>query len=337
MMSPKGPLARPNAWASLMAVLTGLCLVGGPVYANGLTPQQRAQGLTTEDLAQKPKGSVGLNPMSALHTATNSSGGARRWRYNGFASYGFSQDTAQPRSPLLSTHRILLGGTATWLDRPAFIGLDDDLADELVSINFVVSGQYQTLGNEVVQNPQGKTLTLADFDLSASHSFELPNLSGARSTLDLTLGTSLPASETSQLEGVQAVPYANLDWVLSFRGGRYSLNQGLSADSVINSNTHSPSTHEINNDTSFGYSAAMSARLGLGFRFVVGGTARLVHHLDDTITQALGNFQIISWTRGIATVSLRHSNGSRAEDHNSSFWFVDEYRNVLSLSMSVRF
>jgi hypothetical protein len=37
------------------------------------------------------------------------------------------------------------------------------------------------------------------------------------------------------------------------------------------------------------------------------------------------------------TVTLRHTNGSRAEDHQTSLWFVDEYKRIVSLGMSVRF
>lgn len=295
-----------------------------------LTPQQRAQGITVEDLEANPKK---LGNMTTSIDRNESS----RFRFSGMLNYGARQDLAVARTPFIATHRMLLMGSVTMLDRPAIIGFDDELANELLTVNVATSGQFTTLDQEVQGNVHSGPIETADVDLSASRAFEFAKIMDASNILDLSIGSSLPTSEASQFEGVTAVPYASAGWALGFQGGRYNVSQSISADYIVNKFAYSPTTHEINGDYSGGYTLSTSARLGGGFRFTVGGTARMVHHLDDTMTAALSNFQILSWTKGFVTVTLRHTNGSRAEDHQTSMWFVDEYKRIVSLGISVRF
>lgn len=306
--------------------------VASPAFA--ITPQQRAQGLTTEDLeANKKK----LGDVVEQLTTKVSRESESRFRFDGMLSYGIRQDFAQERSPILSTHRLLAGTSLTILDKPVIRGVDDELANEVVTFNLAASAQFLTLGQEIQGTVNGGAMQAGDIDVSASRSFSLKKLADATNSLDLSIGSTVPTSEDSRYEGVVAVPYASLGWALGFLGGRYNLTQSISTDYIFNRFEFSPTTREVNPDSSIGYSISTSARLGAGFRFTVGGGARLIHHLDESVTAAFNNFQILSWTKGFATITLRHSNGSRAEDHLSSFWFVDEYRRVISLGLSVRF
>jgi hypothetical protein len=330
-------LARPlqvvilaSATIFAMSSESSASMVVASTSAMTLTPQQRAQGITVEDLEANPK------KLGSL-TTTIDRNASSRFRFSGMVSYGARQDLAAERTPFIATHRMLLMGTVTILDRPAIIGFDDELANEMVTMNVAASGQFTTLDQEVQGNVHGGPVEPADVDVSASRAFEFAKLMGASNILDVSVGSSIPTSEASQFEGVTAVPYASLGWALGFQGGRYNVSQSLSADYVVNKFAYSPTTYEVNGDYSGGYTLSTSARIGGGFRFTVGGTARMVHHLDDTMTAALSNFQILSWTRGFVTVTLRHTNGSRAEDHQTSLWFVDEYKRIVSLGMSVRF
>ncbi len=295
-----------------------------------LTPQQRALGLTAEDLEANPKTVGNLS-------ATINRNKASRYMFSGMLTYALRQDLALERSPTISTHRILGTTSVTILDRPVIAGFDDELASELVTLSLAASGQFSTVGNEIQGHVHGGPVESADLDISASRALEFKSILGASNTVDFSLGSTLPTSESTQYEGIVAVPYATLGWALGFQGGRYNVTQSLSADYIVNKYSHSPVTREVNADASGGYSIATSARLGAGFRFTVGGAARLIRHLDDSTTSALSNFQILSWTRGFATVTLRHANGARAEDRQSNLWFVDEYRRIVSLGVSVRF
>lgn len=295
-----------------------------------LTPQQRAQGITVEDLENNPKKIGNI-------TATIERNSKSRFKFSGMLSYGVREDLAMERSPFIATHRMLLLGSMTVLDRAVITGFDDEMANEMVTVNVAASGQFMTLDQEVQGHVHGGPVETSDVDVSASRAFEFSKILDASNILDLSIGSSIPTSEASQFEGVTAVPYASLGWALGFQGGRYNVQQSLSADYTVNKFAFSPTTREINSDSSIGYTVSTSARLGGGFRVTVGGTARMVHHLDETMTAALSNFQILSWTKGFATVTLRHTNGSRAEDHQSSMWFVDEYKRIVSLGLSVRF
>ncbi len=299
-----------------------------------LTPQQRAQGLTEEDLEANGKKLGNLTNKLSTELARDA---ASPFRLSGTLSYGLRQDIALQRSPVLSTHRFLAVGSVTILDRPVSVGFDDDLAHEILTFNVSAAGQFSTMGQEIQGNAFGGPVDAADVDVSLSREIEFDKILGASNALDLTVGSTLPTSEVTQYEGYVAIPYANLAWALGFMGGRYNLTQSVSADYTVNRFSHSPTTREVNSDSSAGYSVATSARLGAGFRFTVGGAARLIHHLDESATSALSNFQILSWTHGFTTITLRHSNGSRAEDHESSLWFVDAYRRIVSLSLNVRF
>ncbi len=295
-----------------------------------LTPQQRAQGITVEDLEANSKKFGSLS--TSVGRATKS-----RFRFSGMLSYGVRQDLALQREPFIATHRMLLMGSVTVLDRAAIIGFDDELTNEVITLNVAGSGQFTTLDREVQGNVYGSPIASSDFDISASRAFEFSKIMDASNILDVSIGTTLPTSDDTQYEGISAVPYVSLGWALGFQGGRYNISQTLSADYIVNKFAYSPVTREVNPDSSAGYSISTSARLGGGFRFTVGGTARLVHYLDDSTTPAISNFQILSWTKSFATVTLRHTNGARAEDHQSSFWFTDEYKRLVSLGLSVRF
>lgn len=307
------------------------CYVNDANATATLTRQQRAQGITVEDLAAAKKKTVTLNETVAR-------GRESRFRFDGMLNYGIRQDVAQTQAEPTSMHRAMAVFSMTVLDRKAVVGFDDDLANELMTISLSAAAQFTMIGQEIAGSKVGnKPVELGDFDVAASRGIELDKFAGANSALDLSLGSTMPTSEASRYEGVSAVPYGSVGWNLAFRGGMYGFNQSVSADYTFNTFDFSPVTREINSDSSAGYTVAASARLGAGFRFTAGGTARAVHHLDGSVTDALSNFQVLSWTRSFATITLRHSNGSRAEDHQSSLWFVDQYRRVVSLSASVRF
>lgn len=319
-----------------------LSLLGASTGTAALTPQQRAQGITVEDLNANKKT---LGNLSATIQRNSES----RYKFGGMLSYGLRQDLAKEREPVVSMHRLMGMASMTILDRPVIVGFDDDLANEVVTFNATLSGQFSTLGQEIIGQTHGGPMEASDVDLSASRMFEMEKIWEASNSLDLTLGSSLPTSESTQYEGVVAVPYVNLAWALGFQGGRYNITQAVSADYVFNQYAYNPTgdaanadgspgaLHQVNPDGSAGYSLTASARLGAGFRFSIGGSARVVRHLDDSVTSGIGNSQTLSWTKGFATVTLRHANGSRAEDRQTSLWFIDEYKRIVSLGLSVRF
>lgn len=296
-----------------------------------------------EALARSSRNSLTGNPLDEdgkkgkLSTVIAPNVERSRIDINSLVSYSVRQDLAHPREPKSALHRLQASGTLTILDRPVIKGFDDDFAEEVVTLALVVGGQMTTVANEIDATGGNGAAELADIDFSASRSFTMNPVFGARSSLEASLGISLPTSLASQYEGFHAVPYAAITWAMLFQGGRYGLLQTVSADHVANEHEFSPVTREINAQGSTGYSIAGTIRLGRGFRFRLGGNARIIHYLDGTNTSALSNVQSLSWTDGKHSVTISHSNGSRAEDRETSLWFVDEYRRVLSLALSVRF
>lgn len=212
----------------------------------------------------------------------------------------------------------------------------DETAQELVSFHARVSGQMLTIGNEIEAGPSG-IAELADIDAWTSKTFSTGRWLGAESSLEIALGSTFPTSIESQYEGYIAAPYLSAAWSLAFAGGRYVVEQGLSTDLVVNRYEYSPVTRETNPESSIGYSGSILAKLGAGFYVVVAGQARAVRHLDHTVTAALANTQELAWSRGLFSLSLKHANGSRAEDRETTLWFVDQYRRVITLGAAVRF
>jgi hypothetical protein len=260
-----------------------------------------------------------------------------RFDVSSLLTYSVRQDQAQPREPKSALHRLQATGTLTFLDRPVIKGFDDEFAEEIVTLALVVGGQMTTLANEIDATSGNGAAELSDIDFSASRSFPINAILGARSSLETSLGVSLPTSLASQYEAVRVVPYATLSWAMLFEGGRYGLTQTLSGDYIVNEYEYSPVSREINSMGSTGYSIAGTVRLGRGFRIRVGGNARVISYLDGTNTRVLSNVQSLSWTDGKHSVTASYSNGARAEDRETSMWFVDEYRRVISLALSVRF
>lgn len=296
-----------------------------------------------EALARSSRNSLTGNPLDdegkkgKLSTKTVPTSQPSRIDINSLVSYSVRQDLAQPREPKSALHRLQASGTITILDRPVVKGFDDEFAEEIVTLALVVGGQMTTIANEIDATGGNGAAELADVDFSASRSFAMNPFLGARSSIETTLGMSIPTSLASQFEGFHAVPYAALTWAMLFQGGRYGLLQTISADHIANEYEFSPVTREVNAQGSTGYSIAGTVRLGRGFRFRIGGNARIIHYLDGTNTSALSNVQSLSWTDGKHSITASYSNGARAEDRETSLWFVDEYRRVLSLALSVRF
>lgn len=285
-----------------------------------------------KDLAKDGKSASNV----ALMETRQSNAAASRWSFGSILGYSARTDMAQTRDPQIFNHRLSLGGSITLADHPVVRGFDDELAEEIATLSISMAGQYMTIGSEIESNRNGN-FELADLDVSLSRSMELQTLWQAKNMIEVAIGSSMPTSVASQYEGVRSIPYFSGTWILSFRGGLLTLTQGLSADYTANSFDFSPTTKEINSDMSAGYSIGGSVRLGGGLKFSVGGSSRLIHHLDGTTTNALNNSQALSWSRGNFTASLRHTNGSRAEDRETDLWFLDQYRNVFSFSLMARF
>lgn len=317
--------------ALLLAGLTALLCLTCVMPANARTSRNSLTGNPLDEDGKKKQ-------KAAMSTALNTRSSERsRYDFSSLLSYSVRQDLAQAREPKSATHRFSASMTVTLLDRPVIKGFDDEFADEVATFAAMIGGQMTTVANEIDATGGNGPAEVSDLDLSISRSFKLNSLWGARSSLETTGGVSLPTSLASQFEGVSAVPYAALTWAMSFQGGRYGIMQSVSADYIVNQYEFSPVSREVNSEGSAGYSAFGTVRLGSGFRFRAGGNARIIRYLDGTNTSALSNVQSLTWTDGNFSVTVSHSNGARAEDRETSMWFVDEYRRILSLGLSARF
>lgn len=259
----------------------------------------------------------------------------QRFKLRPSLNYSVRSDLADERDPRVSTHRLGAMMSATIFNRAITPGFDEEMADELVTLTASIAGQARTIGQELDGQQGG--FDLADLDVAASRSFDLGDWATASHSLDAALGTNIPTSVDSQYEGVKAVPYASLGVASSFRGGRVQLLNSVTGDYVVNTYTYSPSSRQINPDASVGYTLGGSILIASGFRFGASATARLTHHLDDSVSNGFSNQQTLSWSNKTWTVSLRHSNGSRPEDRESNLWFFDQVRRMVALSVTARF
>lgn len=318
-------ICRPLTFLGMAALLSMTCIM-------------QAQARSSKNsLTGNPLDEEGKKQKSTLSTVNVRSAERTRLDVSSLLSYSVRQDLAQAREPKSATHRFSAAITVTLLDRPVIKGFDDEFADEVATFGAMIGGQMTTVANEIDATGGNGPAEVSDLDLSVSRGFKLNSIWDGKSSVETAGGLSLPTSLASQYEGISAVPYASLTWALLFQGGRYGIMQTVSADYIVNQYEFSPVSREVNSDGSAGYSAFGTIRFGSGFRFRGGGTARIIRHLDGTNTSALSNVQSLSWTDGKFSVTLSHSNGSRAEDHETSMWFVDEYRRILSLGLSARF
>jgi hypothetical protein len=321
-------IRRPRALICLgiVALLTLTCVT----QANARSSRNSLTGNPLDEDGKKQQ-------KSYMTTVNLRSAERTRLDVSSLLSYSVRQDLAQDREPKSATHRFSASMTVTLLDRPVLKGLDDEIADEVATFGAMIGGQMTTIANEIDSTGGNGPAEISDLDLSISRSFKLNSIWGAKSSVETTGGLSLPTSLASQYEGISAVPYASLTWALLFQGGRYGIMQTVSADYIVNQYEYSPVSREVNSEGSAGYSAFGTIRFGSGFRFRAGGNARIIRHLDGTNTSALSNVQSLTWTEGNFSVTVSHSNGARAEDRQTSMWFVDEYRRILSLGLAARF
>jgi len=321
-------ICGPRTFASMgMAALLSLTCI---MQAHARSSKNSLTGNPLDDDGKKSQ-------KAAMTTVNVRSAERTRLDVNSLLSYSVRQDLAQAREPKSATHRFSASMTLTLLDRPVIKGFDDEFADEVATFGAMIGGQMTTIANEIDATAGNGPAEVSDLDLSVSRGFKLNSIWGAKSSVETTGGLSLPTSLASQFEGVSAIPYASLTWALLFQGGRYGIMQTVSADYIVNQYEYSPVSREVNSEGSAGYSAFGTIRFGSGFRFRAGGNARIIRHLDGTNTSALSNVQSLTWTDGNFSVTVSHSNGARAEDRETSMWFVDEYRRILSLGLSARF
>ncbi len=185
---------------------------------------------------------------------------------------------------------------------------------------------YTTIGTTIPED----SIEATDIGLRARYSHRLSPIFVLRTGL----GASLPTSDSAKLNGYQAIQSGFVSIDSRVIRGVYNIIGKVGAGYIFNRYEFSPASTIANQDY---YSQveiinAFRIRPDLSFDIQVG--ARMSHALDGVSTLRFENQESLNYKLNKWQISLNYSNGSYIDQTSIDLWFVDKYRQLISLGVA---
>lgn len=187
------------------------------------------------------------------------------------------------------------------------------------------------VGNEVVLDNDNPTI--GDLTVGAFKPLTLDE----RNTLIALGGVDLPTSGPSRREGYTAIAQIGGRTMTRIYKNWVRLDNSVSAMYVGNRFVVSPTTLETNPDFSGSYSLAIYLRLFGRVRIGASAGAKATHYLDGSTLAAFNNAQTIRYDSGDWTARLSLVHGDWIDRQAMDFWYVDRFRQSVTLRVSYAF
>lgn len=233
-------------------------------------------------------------------------------------NYGFSTDLADSYSP-----------------RVYYQGLNAFLARKITthwSASLAVAANFTTLDGQIDKRQEDNEIEAAGVAPSIGLNY---GGSDPRPWFFGISGTALMDS-ASRREGYQGLVSGNFGGTWRFFGERFSMTHTLAVSELINAYEYS-SAGNPNPGTSVAYSWSNSLAAGDHLSFSAGFGLKQTRYLDGFWDYAYNTFAGMTLAMGKWSLSFNTSNGGYTEDGRVSFWYIDQYRRIVSMSLAVRF
>jgi hypothetical protein len=236
--------------------------------------------------------------------------------WNASLGYSLRTDLADTSSPRLYTHSLdFNGGFDYKKDLSFFAGL-------MLS--------YESIGeknSEIVVDSENTELFLSNISLGGQRRFSLWEIY----KLSLSLENEFPTSADAQREGYGSITSLGFSLSRGFSQDRISLIFSGGVFKIWNSYKYSPSSGMLNNDSGARLQLALRCKLWreLVLSASVGGQAS--RYTDGTQDQLYKNSVGAAYSWGAWSAFANLTNGSYLDNSSeATFWFIDEYRRVVS-------
>ena len=269
-----------------------------------------------EEAAPAPATAVGTT------TAEAPAAEAKPSRFSAAAEYMATTDLADELEPRVFEHSL-----------EATLGYD---LGKGFSVFGVGTLYYQSVGRSIlVEDSENPIYWEALFGVAKK--FELGRALGAEHGLKLTAKNSLPVSDDNRYEAVRSIPGAGVALSSAFFDSRVTLVNSLSYHYIVHTYYFSPVSGNVNTRDGTFYLGSVAVNIWGGLSGTVGTGVKLSRKVDGSNDYAYNNFQTLAYSFGELGLSVTHENGGFTREGDVSLWYVDQYRRIVSGSVSYSF
>lgn len=239
------------------------------------------------------------------------------WIYG--LAYRANTDMADDIQPRASTH-FLSGYGGYKIDDKTFIfgGL---------------SGAVDAFGNQVEFDDNAQELILNDIGVSINHN--IPIRPGQ--FLSLSLDNEFPTSADAKREGYMSITSLGVSYISLFFKNKLILQAGPGLHYIWNTYESSPATNQSNKVGGLFVGASTLYYYYDRFFLGAGAGTQFSQYVDGTADQLYRTSLSTGYRDGKWNVALSYSNGTYLDDQEARFWYLDAYRQILSLSIGHNF
>ena len=237
-------------------------------------------------------------------------------------SYGAQTDLADPGEPRQYTH-FLSGYGGYRFSQSASLFLN-------------VNGAFTSIGNGTQQvdvSDDATELILNDVSLSFLKFFRVMK----NHNLSLSFNNQFPTSADASREGYLSVTSLGGSYLIPTLGSKLFISLGMRGTYIWNTYEFSQATNFANQQASF--AMGLSALLFYWKRFFIGGRIGTQSSMftDNSFDQSARNSVSTGYRDGHVNVSLSYSNGTYLDEGEARFWYIDQFRQIISLSLGYNF
>ncbi len=248
---------------------------------------------------------------------------AEVYRYGGELNYRIRTDLADQVEPRLYTHTLGFSYGVHYVPYA-------------LTLAAVLTAQYQSAGerrSEVIVDDNDTELFVNDVALSMQKAFTL----AASTKADVTLTNEFPTSSEAKREEYRSVTTIEGNIGYGLFPKRLSVGLNFGAYYIWNSYQYSPTTFEANKRNGSYGNLGLSLVIWEGLYVAGKAGAQISTYTDGTSDMTYKNSVAAGYRWTAVAFSIGLSNGSYLDQGDASLWFVDEYRRILSASLSYSF
>jgi hypothetical protein len=208
-------------------------------------------------------------------------------------------------------------------------------------IGSVTTGvQWNAEGAAVVRNSKNDDFfNFADINLALLHTLHFRD---GKQNFSFILDEDILTSEDSRYLGYYSVTFAQVVSTTKFSSW-LSLKNTLTGGYFANRYKFSPISYDqtkvgdINADGMYAYAITPLLRITKGLIFAAVLSVRGTHYIDQSNTYDFGNSYILSYSLDNWSLYAKYINRGWADRGETNLWYVDQYRRLGELGVSVNF
>ncbi len=194
-----------------------------------------------------------------------------------------------------------------------------------------IEASFISVGQEIEKNNDNPSLTDVHFDIAKQI------VLNRRNAMTLAAYLALPTSEESRFEAYRAYLLNSIGLTTQIYKSHYDLSNTIAYGYLNNSFEVSPVSLESNPDHSIEYQLTNKFSFYRYARAIIGGGVKLQHYLNNESQIHWNESLALGYERDSWHTFLSFSNGSYDDQNRYDLWFIDQFRQVISLKVGYDF